>query len=367
MDSEAAARADFRTILRYAQSWEDADILLEALDVGPGDTCLSVASAGDNTFSLLSRGPARVIAVDLNRVQLAAVELRAAAYRALSHAELLELIGSRASGRRVELYGRCRSQLSGDARSYWDSRPDAVRDGVGGAGKFERFFRIFREWVLPLVHRRRTVLSLLEPRTPDERRAFYDGTWDTRSWRLIFRVFFSEWMLGRLGRDPALLRYAEGSVAGHLLARVRHALAELDPAENPYVGWILTGEHPRALPHALRAEHFDAIRENLDRLDMRCTAIEALEPESLGAPIDAANLSDIFEYLSPANAGALFGRIADLARPGARLAYWNMIVPRHGAEYLPERLRPRTELSRRLFAQDKAFFYSDFVVEDVLC
>lgn len=367
MHSEAAARVDFRSILRYAQSWEDADILLEALDVEPGDTCLSVASAGDNTFSLLSRGPARVIAVDINPVQLAAVELRAAAYRTLSHGELLELIGSRPSGRRLALYARCRAQLSAEGRRHWDARPDAVRDGVGGAGRFERYFRIFRERVLPLVHRRRTVLSLLEPRTRAERRAFYDETWDTIPWRLLFRVFFSGWMLGRLGRDPGLLRYAEGGVAGHLLRRVRHALAELDPAENPYVGWILTGEHPRALPHALRAEHFDAIRENLDRLELRRTAIEALDPDSLGAPIDAANLSDVFEYLSPENARALFGRVADLARPGARLAYWNMIVPRHGAGYLPERLRRKEELSRRLFAQDKAFFYSDFVVDEVLC
>ena len=28
------------TILRYAQCWEDADILLDGLDVLPGDVCL---------------------------------------------------------------------------------------------------------------------------------------------------------------------------------------------------------------------------------------------------------------------------------------------------------------------------------------
>jgi len=41
------------------------------------------------------------------------------------------------------------------------------------------------------------------------------------------------------------------------------------------------------------------------------------------------------------------------------------MVPRHGAEYLPARLRPCAELSRRLFLEDKAFFYRDFVVEEV--
>jgi S-adenosylmethionine-diacylglycerol 3-amino-3-carboxypropyl transferase len=41
-------------IVRYANCWEDADILLKALDVQEGGTYLSVASAGDNTFSILS-------------------------------------------------------------------------------------------------------------------------------------------------------------------------------------------------------------------------------------------------------------------------------------------------------------------------
>ena len=47
MGSEIVTRADFSAI-RYAQCWEDADILLEALDVRPGKVCLSIASSGDN-------------------------------------------------------------------------------------------------------------------------------------------------------------------------------------------------------------------------------------------------------------------------------------------------------------------------------
>ncbi len=33
---------------------------------------------------------------------------------------------------------------------------------------------------------------------------------------------------------------------------------------------------------------------------------------------------------------------------------------------MADRLRPLTELSTRLFLQDKAFFYSDFVVEEII-
>ncbi len=365
MQSEAAQHADFRSILRYAQCWEDADVLVEALDVQSGDVVLSVASAGDNTLSLLTGAPARVIALDLNPAQLAALELRVAAYRNLSHSELLELIGSRPSGRRPELYARCRSDLSGDSQRFWDARPADVAAGIGSAGKFERYFAIFRKVMLPLVHRRRTVLSLLEPRTPEQRQQFYDERWNTRRWRTMFRLFFSARLLGSLGRDPSFFRYVEGSVADHLLARVRHALVTLDPSANPYIHWILTGQHGDVLPHALRPAKFDAIRNNLDRLEWHCAPVEACGDFLKGREIDAANLSDILEYLSEENARALLGALVKHSRSGARIAYWNMMVPRRGSDYLPAHFSPRPAQSRRLFEADKTFFYRDFIVEQV--
>src|SRR5262245_21582912 len=111
MGSEVAAKADFSGV-RYAQCWEDGDVLLAGLAVRPGDVCVSIASAGDNSLALAAQGPARVIALDLSPAQLASVELRVAAFRELTHPELLELIGSRPSRRRADLYRRCRPLLS---------------------------------------------------------------------------------------------------------------------------------------------------------------------------------------------------------------------------------------------------------------
>lgn len=368
MNSEAAARADFASFIRYAQVWEDADILLAALDVQPGHVCVSIASAGDNALALLTRDPARVIALDLNPAQLACLELRVAAYRALEHAELLELIGSRAAdgARRLALYQRCRDGLGEAARKFWDERPAAVAGGVGAAGKFENYFRLFRERVLPLVHSQARIGHLLAGgRSRAARAAFYETEWDTWRWRLLFRLFFSKTAMGRLGRDPALFRYVEGSVAARILARARHALVELDPAENPYLRWILTGTHGDALPCALRVENFASIRGNLNRLEWRRQSLEDFLAEEHGG-LDRFNLSDIFEYLSETNYHALLVRLADSSRPGARLAYWNMLAPRRRPEALAARLRPLDALASDLHARDKAFFYSAFVVEEVI-
>lgn len=362
--TEAAARADFSRI-RYAQCWEDADVLLEALDVRPGDACLSIASAGDNTLSLLTRAPASVVAVDLSPAQLACLALRVAAYRVLEHGELLELMGSRPSDRRPALYARCRAALDADARAFWDARGLLIAAGIGAAGKFEHYFAIFRRYILPLIHRRRTVERLLSGGDLDARRAFYQRYWDTRRWRLLFRVFFSRAVMGRLGRDPAFFAHVEGSVAERILERSRHALTELDPSENPYLHWILTGRHGDALPHALRAETFDLIRRNLDRLTWRCASLEQLLAGDENRRFDRFNLSDIFEYMSEPAYEGLLRRLVAHARPGGRLVYWNMLVPRSRPASLGERLIPREELAQRLHRRDKAFFYSRLVVEEV--
>lgn len=369
MPSEVASHADFSDI-RYAQCWEDADILLSALDIQPGDTCLSIASAGDNTLAMLSRAPARVIALDLSPAQLACLELRVAAYRELTHPELLVLIGSGGDGDksqlRTDLYQRCRRHLSPEAGQFWDYHPEKIVQGIGSAGKFERYFTIFRRYALPLVHGKLKIDRLLAGGPLEVRRTFYQDVWNSWRWQLLFRFFFSRFVMGNLGRDPSFFQYVEGSVAERILARTRYALTELNPAENPYLQWILTGHHTTALPYALRPENFEAIRANLSRLEWHCCSVEDfLNTVGTGA-IDRYNLSDMFEYMSQTHYHQLLESLVQAGRSGGRLAYWNMLTPRHCPEEMTDKLRPLTQLASQLHQQDKAFFYSAFIVEEIL-
>jgi S-adenosylmethionine-diacylglycerol 3-amino-3-carboxypropyl transferase len=365
LTSEIGEHADF-SIIRYAQCWEDADILLEALAIQPGHVCLSIASAGDNALAMVSRGPARVVALDLSPAQLACLELRVAAYRVLEHGELLELLGARPSKRRGVLYLRCRSLLTPAVQTMWDNHPGALRQGFANVGKFERYLRFFGQRILPLLQGRGSRQALLSSRTHEERVAFFETRWDNWRWRAAFRLFFSRRVMGWFGRDPAFFRYVEGSVADRILTRTRHAFTVLDPAQNPYLQWILLGRHGPALPFALRPENFEAIRTNLDRLEWRCQSLEAFLRETGPGAFDAFNLSDIFEYMAPEQYHALLEQLTTSGRPGARLVYWNMLAPRRRPQSMASQLRPLDQLSAALFQQDKAFFYSDFVVEEVV-
>jgi S-adenosylmethionine-diacylglycerol 3-amino-3-carboxypropyl transferase len=366
--TEVAAKAELDRIL-YAQCWEDADILLEGLDVRPGDVCLSVASAGDNSLSLLAGDPARVIAVDLSPAQLNCLELRVAAYRSLTHDALLELMGSRPSSRRPSLYAECRPLLGSDASQvFWDARINQIAAvGLGGVGRFERYFRLFRRFVLPLIHSAGEVRSLLEAKPPTERQLFYDTCWNNWRWRLLIRTFSSRTVMASLGRNPAFFTYIESSIAEHALNCARHAAVDLDLSANPYVAWMLTGQHGRVLPHALREENFAVIRDRLDRLEWHTCSIEAFvdRGKNAGGRIDKFNLSDIFEYMSAENADDVLSRLIDVANPGARLMFWNMLVRRVLPDELSGRVRSLDDLARDLLARDKAFLYSGLNIGEV--
>src|SRR5262245_8020277 len=362
-ETDIAKRAAF-DMVRYAQVWEDADILVDALRPKAGDTVVSIASAGDNALALLAEPVERVIAVDLNPTQLACVRLRMAAYRTLTHMEFLELMGSRPSGRRRYLLEQVAQHLSPEDQKFWAKLKDQViKFGAGGIGKFERYFKIFREWVLPFIHNRETIDELLRPREPEDRKIFYEKYWNIWGWRTMLKLFFSKNVMGKLGRDPAFFDHVRGSPAEHVAKLTRKALIEQDPSDNPYLHWILRGSHGECLPRAWREENYETIRDRLDRLELRLGTVESLAAEGVRA--DAFNLSDIFEYMSPEAHAAAYKTILDAAAPKARIAYWNMMVARRVPGAYADRVETNTDLEAKLRPIDKAFFYSDLVIEEV--
>jgi S-adenosylmethionine-diacylglycerol 3-amino-3-carboxypropyl transferase len=349
--------------VRYGMCWEDADVLLRALAVQPGDVCLSICSGGENTLSLLAKNPARVIAIDTNIAQLATLELKIAAYRALTWEQSVEFLTT--TKHRRDYYLCCRPFLSPSARLFWDENADALLKGFSCGGKFERYFNLFRNWVLPLVHRKATVNELLAPgKTFEQRNEFYEKKWNSLAWKIIFRVFFSRKVMGSIGRDKACFNHVEGQVAERILGRTKFALTNLNPASNPYLHFILRGSFGDNLPFALRKENYEAIKENLDKVEICHASLgDWLKMQPAGS-VDSFNLSDVFEYMSVGQCHDIYSEIVRTSTNGARVAYWNMLVDRHAPSQLPQLISEQA-VAEQLLRQDKAFFYSKFVLERV--
>jgi len=324
---------------------------------------LSIASGGDNSFALAAGG-ADVVAVDLSEAQLAMAELKRAAIRELDYDGVLAFIGISPSDERLRTYARLAPALPASARAFWDIHGDDIRNGIVHAGKFERYFDTFRRRVVPLFHSRATVALLLADTDRRARTMFYEEIWDNWRWRLMFKVFFSRRVMGLMGRDPEFFRYVEGSVADRIMKRAEYAFTTLPTHSNPYLNFIFTGSFGATLPRYLDRARFPALREAMDRITFVRGSAE--EISSTHGPFDGFNLSDIFEYLDPPTCAAMYRTLLDASRPGARFAYWNMLVPRRRPDELAHRVRSLAERADALFSVDRAFFYSAFVLEEVL-
>ena len=354
----------------YAQCWEDPSVLRRALRIAPGQRVLSVASAGDNSFALLLDDPRSVVAVDRNTTQIQVTQLKTAALRTLAREETLELLGVVPSRRREALLARVAEALPPDGRAFW-RRSEClawIRAGLVGAGKFERYLSFFRRFVIPLIHDRATVERLLGLGDREEQHRFYDEVWDSWRWRGLFRVFFGREVMKRFGRDPSFFSHVgEESIGDRFRERARWAFTELPVRENPYVTWILAGDFraTRLLPPYLQPGHYETIASRLDRLTLVPDELARHLGRAAAGSYDAFNLSDVFEYLSEEESAALFGSIARAGRSGARLCYWNLLVPRSAPPALAGRLVAEDERAARLHREDRAFFYHRLVIERV--
>ena len=376
-------RVDF-SLIRYSQCWEDTEVLLESLNIQENDICFGILSAGDNVFSMLAENPKKVVALDISFPQIALAKLKKEVFNSLSYEEMLEFMGVMKSDKRIEIYDRIKENLDKEVKEYWDFNKEAIQKGIIYAGKFEKFFKIFREKILPFVHSKKRIEKLLEKKSRQERIEYYDNHWNNFRWKLMFKLFFSKYIVGKLGRDKEFFRYAEKNISEEMKERSRYALCEQNPYENPYINYILTGNYRKdCLPYFLRKENFDKIRKNLHKVEILQSSVEEYL-DQIDFKIDKFNLSDIFEYMSAENYSKLMGKIYDNAEDNALLAYWNLIVERNsekldykktdseiavtgketnvnGKKY--ERMK---ELDRKLHEKDMTFFYTDFVVEKVI-
>jgi len=361
--SEVEEYAKF-DIIRYAQVWEDAEILIEALQINENDNILSIASAGENAISMLIKNPNKVYAIDLNANQIACSEFKIVCYKYLEYQECMELIGVFESENRLELYKKIENYLSDKTKQYLNENLEIVKKGIINAGKFENYFNIFGKKVLPLIHNKKTRKELLTKKTKEERYEFYNKKWNNMRWKMLFRIFFSRTVMGKLGRDKAFFRYVNVNVAEHILERTKYAITELDTSENSYLHYIINGKYENVLPVAYRKENFEKIKQNIDKIVLLSETVETFIERDDVDYISKYNLSDIFEYMSDEQMCGIFEKIFTKSGTGSRVAYWNMLADKRASKYF-ENLEYKENESQKLLNKDKAFFYSNFIIEEI--
>jgi S-adenosylmethionine:diacylglycerol 3-amino-3-carboxypropyl transferase len=354
--------------IAYSQCWEDPASGTRALELGADDDLLIVTSGGCNVLALALEEPRSVTAIDRNPAQNHLLELKLAAAQALDHDRFLRFLGARPAEERTPMYRELRPLLTPPARAFWDERPSALEGGVIHAGRFERYLAVFRERVLPLMHRRERLDELLTLRDLNDQARFYERVWNNRRWRFLFRIFFGRFLQSRLGRHPDVFRYVDlRSVGDHYRERARHALVDLPVHGNYFLEYIVAGEYrdPGRMPPYLLERNFGALRKNAERIRIVTDPLEGVLAQASTGSFSAFYLSDVFEWMSSAQYERTLAQLARAAREGARVCYYNNLVPRSHPPSLDNVLRREHELGRQLHWADRSFLYRDFIVETV--
>lgn len=346
--------------IRYANCWEDADVLLEALSINSGDRVLSIGSAGDNSFSLLVDAPELVVAVDINPIQLQLIQLKKAAIKALDHWSFLQFMGFVECSKRLNLFGEVARHLLPEEQKFWANRKEEIKKGIIFSGKFERYFKTFHHKVLPFIHSPEKVDQLFARKTSKEQTTFFQQEWNTWRWRLLFKVFFSKFMMGRLGRDPQFLKEVKVPVSSFILDQAANHLSSTACQDNYFLQFILTGRFNHYLPHYAREENFNVIKEKIDQL----IVFNGLAEDSFKnfGQFDKFNLSNIFEYMNQNLFKTVSQNLIDNGKSGARYAYWNLMVPRSMGQFSHQLITNEANVSS-LNQKDKGFFYSNINLE----
>jgi S-adenosylmethionine-diacylglycerol 3-amino-3-carboxypropyl transferase len=360
MKSNQDARVELSDLL-FGMSWEDPASDKLALQIQPADTLFTISSGGCNTLSFLLENPAQIYAVDINGCQSHLLELKCAAIRHLGYDDLYGFLGLQPSKDRIEIFHSLSKDFSKAALEYWRRRLPMIRAGVVYQGRYEKFLRHFRR-LLRLVQGSNRTERLFECRSLEEQQEYFDRTWNTVQWRILFRLAFNKRVLAKRGLSADYFRFDDGSssFAESFFNRSKRALREIPVASNYFLAQYLLGRYltPDAVPEFLRRENLAVIRDRLDRIQIVTADAKSWLTDRPAASIDAFSLSNICELMSPEETARTFEEVARTAMPGARLCFRNLVVPREVQRSLASKIQLREDYSRQLLEQDRSFVYS---------
>lgn len=322
--------------LVYAQIWEDPEVDMEALSIGPEDHVVAIASGGCNVLSYLTANPGKITAVDLNASHIALNSLKIAALRhAPDHGTFYRFIGQGRDKSNLQFYrDTVRGRLDPAVRTYWDGR------GLNGRRRIGIFTRNpYRSGLLGnfisighLIARAHGVdlRVILRARTIEEQRRIFDRT---------IAPLFSRRLVRWLARQPAFL-YGLGippaqfhSLAGGpveqmpvvLQERLRRLACDFPLRENYFArqafGRSYDGETGAHVPPYLAPENFETVRSRVDRVELRHGL---LIDEIRRMPDNSADcfiLLDAQDWMSGPEINELWKEVTRAGRPGARVLF----------------------------------------------
>ncbi|MGD0561865.1 MAG: DUF3419 family protein [Roseiarcus sp.] len=365
--------------LVYPQIWEDPVVDLEALEIGPKDRVITIASGGCNALSYLTADPAEIVAVDLNGAHVALGNLKLAALQHLpNHEAFLRFFGRADSRANVQAYDAAlRHRVDPVTRAYWDAR------GLGGRRRISLFTRNFyRHGLLGRFLGAGHALARLHGLDPSvmlkanslaHQRVLFDRhlapIFDKPSVRWLMRQPASLYGLGiPPAQYRALSKDSPDGIGAVLRQRLERLACDFDIHSN-YFAWQAFGRRyasgpDASLPPYLQKSNFEALRARADRVGFAQRSFTETLRDSPAGSFDCYVLLDAQDWMNDADLTDLWTQITRTARPGARVIFRTAaderLLPGRVPADVLEAWEYQAERSREFARRDRSSIYGAF-------
>ena len=193
----------------YAFTWEDPRVDQRLLKIGDDDVVLCLTSAWDYLLEyVVSASPKRIHAVDLNPNQNHLLELKIAAFQALSYADFWKMFGEgKYVNFRHALISKLSPHLSSQAFQFWLKRTGRFTSGrfyeSGGSGYAIRLVR----WLAWVSRTKSEFRRLSECKTLNEQREIWPRIRKILLSRVLhWAVIGTEWWVWKAAGVPPAQR-----------------------------------------------------------------------------------------------------------------------------------------------------------------
>ena len=336
--------------IHYSNCHEDANMIINNANQNIKNI-LSIASGGDNSFACLLLNPQKVTAIDTNITQIYLVELKKTAIKYLEYNEYLVFLGIN-EGSSVQYFNKLKPYLNQDVIKYFESNLFLIEEvKLVNCGRFEYYFNLFSKKVLPKIHSKKTIDKFMNFDNLDEQIAFYKKSFNNIRFKLLFKIFFSKFIMKKLGRDKEYFKYHKGDLASQLKKRFELGVFNNLNKYNPYLQYVIYNKFIE-FPLYLKEDNFKIIKNNIDKLEIKHISLDDALNQDIN--YDFMNLSDVFEYISDDLMDDYEDRVFAKLNQNGRVIFWNMQNDRYFKQKLV-----RLDVSIK---RDLAFYYKDVLV-----
>jgi S-adenosylmethionine-diacylglycerol 3-amino-3-carboxypropyl transferase len=346
--------------LIFTHNWEDPAIDERALTLKEGDVVFTITSGGCNTLGFLRFNPASIYCLDINAAQNHLMELKKAAFIKLDYLTMAGFIGLNKITNRYSIYTSLQNTLSPEALQFWKSNNRILKNGIIMNGRYERFVKIAGA-LIRILQGRKKVNDLFEIQTIEDQKKFFDERWNNKRWHWIFNVMFNKKRLAKKGLVSDYFHFDDGSssFSESFYKRASHMMKNIPVKTNYFIALYYLGHYlnEKAIPEYLKPENFGVIKQNINKvipISADCKYWLEQQPDN---KFDAFALSNICELMDDNDTLKLFTEVIRTAKPGAKIIFRNLMIPREVPENLRNIIIKNEPLSIELQQADRSFVY----------